>query len=299
MTPEAMDAAILITIVLYMLSTAGYLAYFFLQKRRLQQAGLALLLAGFLSHTAAIAIGYAHKGHIPVSNLPETLSFAGWAVAGAFLVLHYRYNLKILGVCAAPFVALVMVIVPLLPKAPAETPAVFKSFWLVAHVTAIFIGEAAFALAAGAGLLYLLQDNAIKAKRSRFFLQAAALPGSSGFHRLRLHRGGLQPADAGAHHGAGLRQKRLGPVLELGPQGGLVRDLLAVLCRAAPRALDRRVAGAALGHPGDRRFRRAPVHVSGSQFLHGRAPQGIYQMKGPRWPGGKTICVLSLFPSNP
>lgn len=166
-----MDAAILITIVLYMLSTAGYLAYFFLQKSRLQQAGLALLSAGFLSHTAAIAIGFALKGHIPVSNLPETLSFAGWAVAGAFLVLHYRYNLKILGVYAAPFVALVMVIVPLLPKAPAETPAVFKSFWLVAHVTAIFIGEAAFALAAGAGLLYLLQDNAIKTKRSRFFFK--------------------------------------------------------------------------------------------------------------------------------
>ncbi len=171
MTPDAMDAAILITIGLYMLSTLGYLAYFFLQKSRLQHAGLALLLAGFLSHTASIVIGYAQKGHIPVSNLPETLSFAGWAVAGVFLLLHYRYNLKILGVYAAPFVALVMVIVPLLPKTPTETPAVFKSFWLVAHVTAIFIGEAAFALAAGAGLLYILQDNAIKTKRSRFFFK--------------------------------------------------------------------------------------------------------------------------------
>jgi cytochrome c-type biogenesis protein CcsB len=168
MTLDAMDAAILFTIVFYMLSTAGYLTYFFLQKSRLQQAGLALLLAGFLSHTASIAMGYAHQGHLPVSNLPETLSFSGWAVAGAFLVLHYRYNLKILGVYAAPFVALVMVIVPLLPKTPAETPAVFKSFWLVSHVSAVFIGEAAFALAAGVGLLYLLQDNAIKAKRSRF-----------------------------------------------------------------------------------------------------------------------------------
>jgi cytochrome c-type biogenesis protein CcsB len=166
-----MDVATLVAIAFYMLSTAGYIAYFFLQKNRLQQIGLALLLAGFLSHTAAIGIGFAQKGHIPVSNLPETLSFAGWAVAGAFLVLHTRYNLKILGVYAAPFVALLMVIVPLIPKTPAETPAVFKSFWLVAHVTAIFLGEAAFVLAAGAGILYLIQDDAIRTKRSRFFFK--------------------------------------------------------------------------------------------------------------------------------
>jgi len=63
------------------------------------------------------------------------------------------------------------VIVSLLPDEPAQTTAVFKSFWLVSHVTVIFIGEAAFALACGIGILYLTQENAIKTKQRRFFFK--------------------------------------------------------------------------------------------------------------------------------
>jgi cytochrome c-type biogenesis protein CcsB len=167
-----MDASVIvISIVLYMLSAAGYLAYLLLQKNALQRAGFFLLLAGFACHTGAILLEMVRQGHIPVSNLHETLSFAGWAVAGVFIVLHYRYGLKILGVVAAPFVALLMMIVSQLPDEPAKTTAIFKSFWLVAHVTVIFIGEAAFALACGVGILYLTQENAIKTKRRGFFFK--------------------------------------------------------------------------------------------------------------------------------
>jgi cytochrome c-type biogenesis protein CcsB len=41
----------------------------------------------------------------------------------------------------------------------------------VAHVTLIFFGEAAFALACGVGILYLLQENSIKTKKRRFFFK--------------------------------------------------------------------------------------------------------------------------------
>jgi len=167
-----MDASVIvISIVLYMLSAAGYLAYLLLQKNALQRAGLFLLLVGYVCHTGAILLEVVRQGHIPVSNLHETLSFAGWAIAGVFVVLHYRYGLKILGVVAAPFVALIMVIVSQLPDEPAQTTAIFKSFWLVAHVAVIFIGEAAFALACGVGILYLTQENAIKTKRRGFFFK--------------------------------------------------------------------------------------------------------------------------------
>jgi cytochrome c-type biogenesis protein CcsB len=166
-----MEAAILVSILMYLFSTAAYLAYFFLQKKHLQKAGYFLLLSGFFFHTAAIAIDAVRQGHIPATNMRETLTFAGWAVAGLFILLNYRYKLKILGVYAAPFVALIMVIVSQLPDEPAQTTKLFKSVWLVAHVSAIFIGEAAFALACGAGILYLIQENSIKTKKHRFFFK--------------------------------------------------------------------------------------------------------------------------------
>jgi len=166
-----MEAALIVSILLYLLSAAGYLAYFFLQKKHLQQAGFIVLVGGFIFHSAALVLDYHQQGHIPVTNMRETLSLAGWAIAGVFILLNYRYNLKILGVYAAPFVALIMVIVSQLPDEPLKTTQLFKSVWLVAHVTVIFIGEAAFALACGAGILYLIQEDSIKTKKRRFFFK--------------------------------------------------------------------------------------------------------------------------------
>jgi cytochrome c-type biogenesis protein CcsB len=166
-----MEAAIVISILSYLLSAAGYLAYFLLQKSYLQRAGIVLLLGGFVCHTAALVMDGIQQGHLPASNMRETLSLAGWATAGVFILLNTRYRLKILGVYAAPFVALIMVVVSQLPDEPLQATPLFKSFWLVAHVIMIFIGEAAFALACGVGILYLLQENSIKTKKRRYFFK--------------------------------------------------------------------------------------------------------------------------------
>ncbi len=166
-----MESLNALTPFLYMLSSAGYLTYLFLQKSYLQRIGYVLLFAGFMCHTAIIVSGFVESGHVPVGNLRQTLCMAAWAVAGVFLLIQYRFNIKILGIYAAPFIALMMLIAAQLPDEPSQTQTIFKSFWLISHVVVIFIGEAAFALACGIGILYLLQENAIKTKRHRFFFR--------------------------------------------------------------------------------------------------------------------------------
>ena len=166
-----MDYLILITIIFYMLSTAGYIAYLFAQKDYLQRSAYYLLAVGFLLHTAAMAYGFVQSGHIPVGNLFETLSMAAWTVAGVFLVLQYKFKLKVLGIYAAPLVTLVMATASQLPREPVQVTNIYKSFWLVIHVIAIFIGEASFALACGVGLLYLIQEHSIKTKQRGFFFR--------------------------------------------------------------------------------------------------------------------------------
>ena len=161
----------IITILLYMLSAAGYFAYLFFQKDYLHRVGFYLILAGFLCRTMTIIYSFVTIREIPVRNLHETLSIAGWAAAGVFLVLQSRFRLKILGIYAAPLVAVIMVAVSQVPNEPVQSQSVFKSFWLFSHVVAIFIGEAAFALACGIGILYLVQEHAIKTKNPGFFFK--------------------------------------------------------------------------------------------------------------------------------
>ena len=168
-----MERLILIPTFSYILSTAGYIAYLFFQKERLQKIGYVLLFAGFLIHSISIGYGFLQSGHLPVQNLHQTLSIAGWAIAGMFLFLTYRFNLKVLGVYAAPLVAIVMIICMCLPAegTVVQAKTLFSNIWLVSHVVIIFVGEAAFALACGAGLLYILQERAIKTKHHGFFFK--------------------------------------------------------------------------------------------------------------------------------
>ena len=166
-----MDIGILGTLGFYALSTAAYIAFLFMQKQALHRYGVWLLSAGFVVHTLSIAYATFASGHIPVNTLRDTLSFACWAVAGVFLLFYYRYRLKVMGIFAAPLTAATMALVAAMPATTIAAKPVLKSFWLVSHVTFIFIGEAGLALACGLGLLYLTQEKAIKSKKPGFFFR--------------------------------------------------------------------------------------------------------------------------------
>jgi cytochrome c-type biogenesis protein CcsB len=166
-----MQALIIVTILLYMLSSAGYFGYLFFQADYLHRTGYLLILAGFMCHTLIIAYAGIESGSFPVRNLHETLSIAGWAVAGFFLLFQSKYKLKVLGIYAAPLIALIMVAVAQVPNTPSQEQSIFKNFWLISHVVTVFIGNAAFALACGIGILYLLQERAIKNKNPGFFFR--------------------------------------------------------------------------------------------------------------------------------
>jgi cytochrome c-type biogenesis protein CcsB len=166
-----MDILIIVTVMFYMASAAGYFAYLFYQRDRLYRWAFILMIAGFVCHTGSIAYTTIASGHFPVRNLRETLSIAGWAIAAIFLVFQSRFRLKILGIYAAPLIAVVMVAVSQVPDTPIEAQGIFKNFWLISHVIAVLIGNAAFALACGIGILYLIQEHAIKTKKPGFFFK--------------------------------------------------------------------------------------------------------------------------------
>jgi cytochrome c-type biogenesis protein CcsB len=166
-----MQAAFLATSLLYTTSAAAYVAFLFRQDNRLQRWGRQAILAGFVCHSLMLLTESLRLGHIPAQNLPETLSIAGWSLAGVFLVFQYRFRLKVLGIIAAPLAAACTTSGLLLPGVPLKESAVLKSYWLSTHILSIFIAEAAFALACGIGILYLLQENAIKTKRRGFFFR--------------------------------------------------------------------------------------------------------------------------------
>jgi len=170
---ETANSAIMIMLsaaaLMYLASSATYFLYLFFQKDSMQKSGLWLICAGFLLHFAAIGIATYSMSALPVKNLQQTFFIASLALAGMFIVLQYRLNLKILGILVSPLLVIIMAAAFLMPETVSANEPVLKGFWLVAHIIMIFTGEAALAMACGTGVLYLIQERAIKKKKRGFF----------------------------------------------------------------------------------------------------------------------------------
>jgi len=157
----------------YVCSVAAYFVYLAVQRDRFYRAGYYLLLAGAFAHTVLLGLNIAARGHLPVFNLAQTLFVVSWALATAFVLLHHRLRLKFFGIYVAPLVLIVLLAALLLPDtATDQIPGLQRlanNGWLVAHIVTVFIGFASLAMAAGAGLFYLIQERAIKQKKHGFF----------------------------------------------------------------------------------------------------------------------------------
>jgi len=164
-----MNHFILLIAVFYVLSAIAYILYLIHQKSYWNRSGFYLLIVGCLFHTVHIAYGTFMAGHLPVHGLRETLSMAAWTMAGLFILFQTRYPLKILGAFVSPLVAATLLIAVQLPMHTMEPPVSFNSIWLYFHIVTVFLGDAAFALACGLGIFYLVQEQAIKSKSHGFF----------------------------------------------------------------------------------------------------------------------------------
>jgi cytochrome c-type biogenesis protein CcsB len=154
-----------------MLSSAGYFAYLFIQRDIMQQIGYRLLWVGLAFQSTVIIWTFSATGHMPANNLHQTLSWVSWALVGAYILLHLKLRVKVLGVYVAPLAAFVLFVASQFPKEPTQPQNLLKGFWLVIHIITIFLGDAGFALAAGVGVLYLLQERGIKRKSRGFFFK--------------------------------------------------------------------------------------------------------------------------------
>jgi cytochrome c-type biogenesis protein CcsB len=96
----------------------------------------------------------------PLSNFYESLVFFSWCLAALTLIFLSRYAEGFLGVVGGLLASLLLAyaslgvdsrIKPLMPA--------LKSNWLLVHVITAFLGYAAFGLAFGAAVLYLVQGS--------------------------------------------------------------------------------------------------------------------------------------------
>ncbi len=165
-----------LALTFYLLATIAGMVEIFKKKKGTSKVVLYLSIIGFICHTANIISRYVQGGHIPVTNMHEAASFFAWCVVILFFFHEYRYKPGLLSSFIMPFVFVLMFLSAVFPREIKAISPVLKSYWFGIHVLLAFLGDAAFAMACGIGIMYLLQERHLKSKHiNNLFLTMPSL----------------------------------------------------------------------------------------------------------------------------
>ena len=164
-----MNSSYVLSITTFMYGLAAFLYVMSWVFKRQGPGRMAtwVLLVGLIGNTAGIVLRWVESyqlgfGHAPLSNLYESLVFFAWTIALIYLVVERRVGNRTIGAFTAPLAFLAISYASLSPNISDRIqpllPAL-KSNWLIAHVVTCFIGYAAFAVAFGISIMYLIRQR--------------------------------------------------------------------------------------------------------------------------------------------
>jgi cytochrome c-type biogenesis protein CcsB len=162
-----MSSSLLLSIATFIFGLAAffYLAALIFKKPRLTLPARWTVVAAVVLTTAGILLRWVESyqlgiGHAPLSNLYESLVFFSWTAGVIYLFMELKYKNALIGAFATPIAFIAMAYASLSPNISDRiqplVPAL-KSNWLIAHVVTCFFGYAAFAIAFGMSMMYLIK----------------------------------------------------------------------------------------------------------------------------------------------
>ena len=156
-----------VTTFVYGLAAFLYLAAWVFHKKQINNWASWAVVVGIAGNTAGFVLRWVESyqlgiGRIPLSNLYESLVFFSLMIAVIYFVIEGKYGYRVIGAFAMPLAFLSMAYASLSPNISDTIqpllPAL-KSNWLTVHVVTCFIGYAAFAIAFGLALMYLVKKE--------------------------------------------------------------------------------------------------------------------------------------------
>ncbi len=162
-----MDSSMLFNIatVAYLIAMVLYISYLAFRKTGIGVAASFVTYAGLAVQTIALAMRWIESyqmgiGRVPLSNLYESLVFFTWSTVLIYVIVEWRYKTRAFGAFVMPVAFLALAFINFAGISTDISPLVpaLKSNWLFYHVLISFLGYAAFGVAFGISMVFLLID---------------------------------------------------------------------------------------------------------------------------------------------
>lgn len=141
---------------------------------RLGKIGFIFAVLGVLCQAAFVIYRIIVGGFFPTSNMFEFMSFLGFCVALAFLLIYWMYKVRALGAFAMPLSVILIAYASVFPSEVQPLIPALQSYWLHIHVGTVSLGQGALGIGAVSGLVSLL-CSVDRRSRSSFWLEMIML----------------------------------------------------------------------------------------------------------------------------
>ncbi|MHB8173441.1 MAG: c-type cytochrome biogenesis protein CcsB [Nitrospirota bacterium] len=152
------------TLFFYFLATFHYILFLISQRESIGKVCQLTTIIGFAANTVFLIYSTVTKGHIPMTDIRESLVFFSWAIVLIYLVLEYRWKIRVMGAFIITIAFILILASTLFAPDTAPLPEYFSSGWLGVHTTLAFLAYASFAIAFAFGLMYIIQERQLKRK---------------------------------------------------------------------------------------------------------------------------------------
>lgn len=153
--------------VVYLVATVAVLASVVVRRDVSTRVLLWLLGTGLGIQVGSIVLRAAQVGALPVADFGEALSLLAAILIAVFLLFQVRGTLVALGAVVVPIAFGLTLTASVLKGGAQPLPPALQSIWLPVHVLLAFLGDAVFAIACSASILYLVQERRLKRHRGR------------------------------------------------------------------------------------------------------------------------------------
>ena len=160
-----------LTTPIFMLTAACYLVAGGFFSAHLRSGGersaawaARMLGVSIVAHVGFVIADYVQSGRIPLGTMHQTLALLSLLIAVGFLGTMRRHRLPVLGAFITP-VTLLLFLGAGLQRATPDVPESVRSVLLPLHITVNVLGLAAFALAFGAAVAYLIQEQLLRKRQ--------------------------------------------------------------------------------------------------------------------------------------
>src|SRR3989442_7521503 len=158
------NLSLYLALALYACGTLVALATLFARELRMQQAGLILMISGWVLHTFWIGSICVRTHHPPLTNLPEAAAFISWMVFAAELALFIRDRVHAAAFFVYPLVLILLTVSAVVSEPFVAGDPALRSRILTAHILLTTVGVAALVISLSFHLIAYLQDRALRAE---------------------------------------------------------------------------------------------------------------------------------------